>query len=148
MRSAQDIWEAALGELQLQVNKPNYQTWFSGSKGLTYQGDRFVIGVSNSFVAEYLEKNQRSLIEKTLIGLTGKNVNVSFSVASTSPVSPENRPVQVNTPLAENLGLALINTCKWSGIISIDFITKPFNSKFIVVSQNPRECIFFLQLDY
>ena len=105
MRSAQDIWEAALGELQLQVNKPNYQTWFSGSKGLTYQGDQFVIGVSNSFVAEYLEKNQRSLVEKTLIGLTSKNVNVSFSVASTTPVSPENRPVQVNTPLAENLDL-------------------------------------------
>jgi chromosomal replication initiator protein len=105
MRSAQDIWESALGELQLQVNKPNYQTWFSGSKGLTYQGDRFVVSVSNVFVAEYLEKNQRSLIEKTLIGLTGKNVNVSFNVTLSTPGSPENRPSQAYTPLIEDIGL-------------------------------------------
>ena len=84
MRSVRKIWEAALGELQLQVNKPNYQTWFSGSKGLDFQGDRFIIGVANAFVAEYLDRNQRSLVEKTLIGLTGKNVNAVFRVNSTS----------------------------------------------------------------
>jgi len=105
MRSAQDIWEAALGELQLQVNKPNYQTWFSGSKGLTHQGDRFVIGVSNVFIAEYLEKNQRSLIEKTLIELTGRNTSVSFSVASAAPDSLENHPARVDAPLVEDPGL-------------------------------------------
>ena len=105
MRSAQDIWESALGELQLQVNKPNYQTWFSGSKGLTCQRDRFVIGVSNAFVAEYLEKNQRSLIEKTLIGLTSKNINVSFVISPTAPGPSENRPAQVNTPFIEDMDL-------------------------------------------
>ncbi|MFH1663012.1 MAG: chromosomal replication initiator protein DnaA [Chloroflexota bacterium] len=105
MRPAQDIWEAALGELQLQVNKPNFQTWFSGSKGLTCQGDRFVIGVSNAFIAEYLEKNQRSLIEKTLIGLIGKKVNVSFSVTSTTPDSPGNCPVHADAPLTEGMDL-------------------------------------------
>ena len=84
MRSAQEIWEAALGELQLQVNKPNYQTWFKGTRGLSYQADKFVIGVGNTFVAEYLDRNQRSLIEKTLIGLTGKNVNAAFKVNSTT----------------------------------------------------------------
>jgi len=90
MRSAQEIWEAALGELQLQVNKPNYQTWFKGAKGLTYHGNQFVIGAPNAFIAEYLEKNQRSLIEKTLIGLTGSNINVTFKVNSAPrTVSPD-----------------------------------------------------------
>lgn len=83
MRSAQEIWEAALGELQLQVNKANYHTWFKGAIGLAYQGDQFVIAVPNTFVAEYLDKNQRSLIEKTLMGLTGSNINVIFKVNST-----------------------------------------------------------------
>ena len=94
MRSAQEIWEAALGEIQLQVNKPNYQTWFSGAKGLTYQGDRFVIGVPNSFIAEYLDKNQRSMIEKTIIGLTGRNINIVFRVTSAPPDSPDSCPHQ------------------------------------------------------
>ena len=96
MRSAQEIWEAALGELQLQVNKPNFRTWFRGAKGLAYQGDQFVIGVANAFVAEYLDKNQRSLIEKTLIGLTGRDVNVVFRVNSASPGSSASCPDQEN----------------------------------------------------
>jgi len=98
MRSVQEIWEAALGELQLQVNKSNYQTWFSGSKGLTFQGDRFVIGVANSFVAEYLNKNQRSLIEKSLIGLTGRNISAVFRVNNSLVDPPDGRQPVSTTP--------------------------------------------------
>ncbi|MFC1916748.1 chromosomal replication initiator protein DnaA [Chloroflexota bacterium] len=79
-RSAKEIWEAALGELQIQVNKPNYRTWLEKTVGLDYQDNQFVVGVPNPFVAEYLDKNQRSLIEKTLIGLTKHNTNVLFRV--------------------------------------------------------------------
>jgi len=79
-RSAQEIWEAALGELQVQVNKPNYRTWLAKTRGLSYQDNRFTVSAPNAFVAEYLDQNQRSLIEKTLIGLTHHNVEVVFSV--------------------------------------------------------------------
>jgi len=78
--SAQQIWETALGELQIQVNKPNYRTWLEKTAGLSYQDNQFVVGVPNTFVAEYLDKNQRSLIEKTLIGLTGRDTKVLFQV--------------------------------------------------------------------
>ena len=72
-RSAREIWEAALGELQIQVSKPNYRTWLGKTVGLSYQDNEFVVGVPNPFVAEYLDKNQRSLIEKTLVGLTKRD---------------------------------------------------------------------------
>ena len=81
-RSAQEIWETALGELQLQVTKPNYRTWLEKTTGLSYEANRFVVGVPNTFVAEYLARNQRSLIEKTLIGLTHPDIEVHFQVAS------------------------------------------------------------------
>ncbi len=79
-RSAQEIWEAALGELQLQVSQPNYKTWLGKTVGLSFQDNQFVVGVPNTFVAEYLDQNQRSLIEKTLIGITCYNLNVLFQV--------------------------------------------------------------------
>jgi len=79
-RTPQEIWEAALGELQVQVSKPNYRTWFSKTTGLSYDDNQFVIGVPNTFAAEYLDKNQRSLIEKALIGLTSTDVQVVFQV--------------------------------------------------------------------
>ncbi|MBN1176128.1 MAG: chromosomal replication initiator protein DnaA [Dehalococcoidales bacterium] len=79
-RTPQEIWEAALGELQVQVSKPNYRTWFSKTTGLSYHDNQFVIGVPNTFAAEYLDKNQRSLIEKALSGLTRNGVQIAFQV--------------------------------------------------------------------
>jgi chromosomal replication initiator protein len=79
-RSVQDIWDAALGELQLQVSKANYKTWLEKTKALSYQDNYLILGVSNAFVAEYLDKNLRSLIEKTLMGITQSEVKLSFQV--------------------------------------------------------------------
>jgi chromosomal replication initiator protein len=79
-RTPQQIWETALGELQVQVSKPNFRTWFSKTNGLSYQDNQFVIGVPNTFAAEYLERNQRTLIEKALTGLTSPQVQVVFQV--------------------------------------------------------------------
>jgi len=84
---AKQIWEAALGELQIQVSKSNYRTWLKKTTGLNYQDNQFVVGVPNTFVAEYLDKKQRSLIEKTLIGVTSRDLKVLFQVDTTQQVS-------------------------------------------------------------
>jgi chromosomal replication initiator protein len=83
-RPAPEIWEAALGQLQLEVSKANYRTWLSKTIGLDCQDKHFVIGVPNTFVAEYLEKNQRSLIEKALTGILREDVKVEFRVAASA----------------------------------------------------------------
>jgi chromosomal replication initiator protein len=79
-RTAQEIWDTALGELQLQVSKANYRTWLEKTRGLSYQDNQLILGVPNTFVAEYLDKNLRSLIEKTLIGINQSEARVIFSV--------------------------------------------------------------------
>jgi len=81
----QKIWEAALGELQLQVNKPNYDTWLKDTTGISYKEDVFVIGVPNVFIAEWLRSRLYSLIKRTLTGITGKTVDVQFAIRPTSP---------------------------------------------------------------
>ncbi len=104
-RSAREIWEATLGELQVQVSKPNYRTWLEKTVGLSYRDNQFVVGAPNTFVAEYLNHSQRSLIVKTLIGLTQPNINVLFQVDTNQPGSPgdngsEGVPQQPNQPVA------------------------------------------------
>jgi chromosomal replication initiator protein len=93
--SAQEIWEAALGELQVQVTRSYYRTWLEKTTGLSYEEDQFVVGVPNAFIAEYLSQNQRSLIEKTLIGLTRPDIKLTFRVATareTTASAPTARP--------------------------------------------------------
>jgi chromosomal replication initiator protein len=80
--SAKRIWETALGELEVQVSKHNYQTWLEKTAGLGCRDNQFVVGVPNAFVAEYLDKNQRSLVERTLIRLTRRDIRVLFEVDS------------------------------------------------------------------
>ena len=80
LKSAQEIWEAALGELQLQVNKPNYETWLKDTTGISYKEDVFVIGVPNVFIAEWLKSRLHSLIKRTLTGITGETIAIQFAI--------------------------------------------------------------------
>ena len=108
-KTPQEIWEAALGELQIQVSKSNYRTWLEKTQGLSYKDNLFVLGVPNSFVAEYLEKNQRSLIEKALIGLTSPEVEIVFQIEGT-PQTPYNEPRgSVKIPAAVRTDLPKLN---------------------------------------
>lgn len=86
MNSAREIWEAALGELQLQVSKPNYDTWLRETTGVHCQGDVFVVGVPNIFIAEWLTSRLHSLIRRTLTNIMGRVVDVQFVVRPPSQV--------------------------------------------------------------
>ena len=109
VRSAQQIWTAALGELQIQVNKPNYRTWLAKTTGLSFQDDQFVVGVPNTFVAEYLDKNQRSLVEKVLAGLIRYDVQVQFQVNNHQQNSPVNHGKRGKNPATQQGSLPLFN---------------------------------------
>ncbi|UCD53819.1 MAG: chromosomal replication initiator protein DnaA [Dehalococcoidia bacterium] len=99
---AKQAWEATLGELQIQVSKSNYRTWLEKTVGLSYQDNQFVIGVPNTFVAEYLDKKQRSLIEKTLNGVTGRDLKVLFQVDTTEQISSGGYGVREKAPAKLN----------------------------------------------
>jgi chromosomal replication initiator protein len=80
LESAREIWQSALGKLQIQVSKANYTTWLSDSQGLNCRDDVFVVGVPNVFVAEWLSKRLCPLVRKTLVDITGKDIDVRFEV--------------------------------------------------------------------
>jgi chromosomal replication initiator protein len=82
LESAKQIWNRALGELQLQVSKANYDTWLSSSQGLNYEHNVFVVGVPNVFVAEWLSKRLYPLVRKTLVDIVARDVDVQFLVNS------------------------------------------------------------------
>jgi len=80
MRSAKEIWEAAKGALQVQVNRANYETWLKDTIGVSYQGNQFLVGTPRAFAKEWLEKRLHSLVKKTLINVIGQDIEVHFQV--------------------------------------------------------------------
>lgn len=80
MESAREVWERALGELQIQVSKPNYDTWLRNSQGISCQNDIFVVGVHNAFAAEWLSKRLYPVVRKTLADIIGREIGLQFVV--------------------------------------------------------------------
>ncbi len=109
-RLAKETWEAALGVLQVQVSKQNYRTWFEKTVGLSFFDNQFVVGVPNTFIAEYLDRKQRSLIEKTLIGLTAGDIQVVFQVDNSQQNSLGSHSIQEETITTTQTSHSMFNS--------------------------------------
>ena len=75
-----EIWSSALGSLQLEVTRHNYETWLRGTVGVAAADGTFVVGVPSAFVAETLEKRMSPMISRTLNGLLNHDVQVVYRV--------------------------------------------------------------------
>jgi chromosomal replication initiator protein len=87
--SASRLWETALGRLQLQVTRPNYDTWLKDTVGLRFDESRFVVGAPSDFATEWLDTRLRPLIGKVLTTLTGQALDVAFEVLGASGLPQE-----------------------------------------------------------
>ncbi len=95
---AEKIWEAALGELQLQVSKANYDTWLKDSRGIAYAKSVFTVAVPSAFIAEWLKGRLHSTVCRILSSITGQNIDVAFQVQEPLPLRP--RPNLCRSPTA------------------------------------------------
>ena len=86
-RTAAEIWDAALGSLQVQVSATAYDTWLRGSRGQSFEHGAFTVAVSSAFVAEWLDRRMRSLIVRTLSDSVREPVQVMITV-DTEPSTP------------------------------------------------------------
>ena len=48
------IWEGVLAQVELEISKPNYNTWFKNTFAINQDGTTFMVGVPNEFNKEWL----------------------------------------------------------------------------------------------
>ena len=61
-----ELWQAALGELELTLSKANFMTWFKNTFIVSNDDVHIVIGVPNTFTKAWFEKKYHSIILKCL----------------------------------------------------------------------------------
>jgi chromosomal replication initiator protein len=76
----EQVWSAALGELQMQMTKATFDTWLRESKLLKSEDGLFVVGVKNGYAKDWLENRLLTTIKRTLARLVGRTVDVKFVV--------------------------------------------------------------------
>jgi chromosomal replication initiator protein len=97
--TAQRIWNTALGQLQLHVTRPNYDTWLKDTEGLRVEPGHFVIGVPTEFIREWLGTRMRSLVSQTVGHILGRPTEVSFEITGNGH-SNGNGHLETTLPLA------------------------------------------------
>src|SRR5579872_6008985 len=72
--NARQVWQAALGELQIQLSRPNFETWLRQAAAVSFDERRFVLRAHSTFAAEWLDRRLRPQIEQTLRRVVGRNI--------------------------------------------------------------------------
>ena len=96
------VWQAVLGDLQLRVTRPSYETWLRDTTGLRYADGEFIVGAPNTFVAEMLEQRMFSLISDAVARVVATDVDVRFEVASPGQAARQAEPSPGSAPHSAN----------------------------------------------
>ena len=87
------LWHSVLGNLQLQVPRPSFDTWLKDTAGFPGEDGSFMVCTPSPFVAEMLEQRMYCLIGDALEKITGARPEVRFTVAyATGNRKGETRP--------------------------------------------------------
>lgn len=71
----EEIWRAALGELELTLSKANFTTWFKNTCIINCnESGEFTIGVPNAFTEEWLKNKYHKQISQVLQNVTSNRV--------------------------------------------------------------------------
>ena len=111
--NAERLWQAALGQLQLEMPRAAFDTWVRDAEYLAYEDGTYVIGVQNAYARDWLEDRLLSTVKHVLTGIAGRTVAVRFVVWQGDPTEsiteslvsqPENPAVQdqMDSPIQQN----------------------------------------------
>lgn len=77
---AEQAWQAAQGQLQLEMPKAAFDTWVRGAEYFSYEDGSFVISVKNAYARDWLENRLSSTVVRILTGMMNRTVEVRFIV--------------------------------------------------------------------
>lgn len=76
----QQLWQTALGELELNLSKANFITWFKNTAIIAKKEHEVVISVPNAFTKEWLENKYHKIILKTLQNITPETNTITYVI--------------------------------------------------------------------
>jgi chromosomal replication initiator protein len=92
---AQGIWNATLGQLQMEMPRESFDTWVRDSVLLAHEDGEYIVGIGNAFARDWLEDRLTSKVKAVLTGLTGRSTSVKFVVWQDGSVEsqPASEPI-------------------------------------------------------
>jgi chromosomal replication initiator protein len=103
--NAEQVWQAALGQLQMEMPRATFDTWVRDVDLLAYEDGSFILGVQNAYARDWLENRLLSTVKRVLTGIVGRTIEVRFAVWQGETAEEEApRPLEPAEAPAERTG--------------------------------------------
>ncbi|MBN18460.1 MAG: chromosomal replication initiator protein DnaA [Chloroflexi bacterium] len=107
--TAKNIWQTVLGDLQIQITRPTYETWLKDTIGLESKDNTLTVGTPNIFVAEMLQNRMYPLISETTQRIASTNIDLKFVVVGkNSTTKPSRQAKNIKKENKENVFTPLL----------------------------------------
>jgi len=74
----EQLWQAVLGEVELNLSKANFTTWFKNTFISSHEDNKVIVGVPNTFTKAWLEKKYHKEIAAALENIRGEKIKEIF----------------------------------------------------------------------
>lgn len=92
----EQLWQAALGEMELLISKANFTTWFKNTYIASLEEGAVVIAVPNAFTKNWLEKKYHSFVLKALQNISDNQIKKIIYCVETNKTKGS-RPMEIKT---------------------------------------------------
>jgi len=99
--NSKELWQTILGEIELNISKANFITWFKNTKIQSQKEGVVTISVPNGFTKEWLENKYNKLIFKILRNNSPDIKDVKFIIGGAMPIIGQNQKKTIS--LAEKI---------------------------------------------
>jgi chromosomal replication initiator protein len=108
--NAERHWQAALGQLQMELPRAAFDTWVRDAEYLAYEDSTFIIGVRNAYARDWLEDRLLATAKRVLTGILGKTVDIHFVVWQGEPQEePKDSVLPAQYPSASSPASSSLN---------------------------------------
>ena len=76
----QELWENVLSDIEIQVSKPNFLTWFKNSRLLENREGSALVALPNNFAKEWVESKYHKLILGSIRSIDGSTKQIEYVV--------------------------------------------------------------------
>lgn len=92
----EQLWQAALGEMELLISKANFTTWFKNAYISSYEEETVIVAVPNAFTKNWLEKKYHSFILKALQNISDNQIKkIIYCVETNKPKEAKQNEVKI-----------------------------------------------------
>jgi chromosomal replication initiator protein len=105
MMDNKKLWDSVLVEMELNLSKPNFNTWFKDTSIIRQEEGAVYLGVPNTFVQDWMSSKFHNMILKSLRRLSGNIQSLHYIISKEElkqkQEAPKIAPVNKELPIAD-----------------------------------------------